>query len=279
MDTIMRFLTWLWDGPLDLPVRLLREWEVYDAPEGWPSNLIRTGFLVVIFIVLYEIYSRIRDTIRKRRLRHARMTGQILEPEDAYTKDSEFADQLDATQHPEKVIATLKARKDWKRLGEVHAGLNQPKEAAKWFSKAGDDARAGAEYAKAGDTKRAAQCLMKAGEYVTAARFFQEVGMWKQVAQAYVELGAAGEAAFARYRAGAHKDAAAEFAHYYAHTTDGAEAQIRTATLCGQMLRDAASVKRLDAQTANYLRAETAKRLMHSPHKDLAKWLQQQAGG
>ncbi len=270
---------WFWDTALNWPMERLRQAHIYDAPEGWPTHLIKAGILLFMFLAVAETYVRIRDRRRRKHLREMRLTGRILEPEDAYTKaDNVFGDQLDAAKNPEKTVRMLKARKDYTRLGEVYAGLNRPDEAAKWFTKAGDHARAGAEYAKAGQTKRAADALAKAGDHVSAARFYVEVGEWKKAAASYEALGATAEAAFALFRAGKHPAAVDRFNAYFTRTTDGAEAQVKAARMGLALLGDAKAVQRVTPEAANALRVAVARRLYRTAQHKQALQLFQQAG-
>ena len=234
----MKYIAWYWDGLLGSLVATFERWFRGGAPldTPWPLAL-KVFFTIVIVFVIYELYLYFLRIMRKRNLRKAEiLDGTTATPQGP--QDSQFVQSLEATKDLEGTIEPLKRAKRYDRLGEIFASLNRPKEAAKWFRKAGDKRRAAMELAKTGKTLKAARMLMRAGDYANAAHFFKEKGRHIDAAKALAKFGDLPAAAAAYAKAGKHANAVTMLKDYFASSKDNAEVQIKAAEQCYSVLGD-----------------------------------------
>ncbi len=273
-----KFISWYWDGILGKFLGLIQQWFFKGQPLDPPWPLVLKILLsIVILFVIYELYLYFLRIVRKRKLRDAVVldgtTASPLGPQ-----DSRFVQSIEATKDLEGTIEPLKRAKRYDRLGEIYASLNRPREAARWFRKAGDKRRAAMEWAKAGKTLKAARMLLRAGDYATAARFFAEKGKDMAAAKAYARLGDLPGAASAYAKAGRYPQAAAMFKNYFAQTRDGGDLQIKAADQCYTLLSETAGKDKLPEADRRALAEAVAARFEAAQRFDLAARLFMAAG-
>ncbi len=231
----MGFVSIYWDSFLGIPLGWLDAYLNFDVYTGWKVTAWKIFFTIVLLIIVFEVYLRIKAFLRKRKMR--------LETQEAVAaaagteiKEDSFTKQLEGVKNPEQTIATLKKAKKYDKLGEVLAALNRNKEAARAFAKAGDKKRAAMEWAKAGQTLKAARMLERAGDHGTAARFYGEKGKHLKAAKAYRKLGDLPKTGAAYGEAGKYADAGSAFGDYFRTTGDDGAVQAEAAELCYKLL-------------------------------------------
>ncbi|HNT88100.1 MAG TPA: hypothetical protein PKL84_09575, partial [Candidatus Hydrogenedentes bacterium] len=273
-----QFIGWYWDGILGRLLGIIQQWFFKGQPleSPWPFVVKCLISLVIVFII-YELYLYFLRITRKRKLRDAVvLDGTSASP--LGPQDSQFVQSLEATKDLEGTIEPLKRARRYDRLGEIYSSLNRPKEAAKWFRKAGDKRRAAMEWAKAGKTLKAARMLMRTGDYANAARFYTEKGKHMAAAKAHNKLGDLPGAAAAYARAGRYPQAAGMFKDYFAQSRDGMDAQVKAADQCYALLNDAAGKDKVDEATRRGLAQAVAVRFEGAQRFDLAARLFMAAG-
>lgn len=269
---------WYWDDLLGSLVATIEKWFFHGEPLGTYAALgAKVGFSIAILLTVYEIYLFFLRKLRKRRLREA----VILDGTNATPygpQDSQFVQSLEATKDLEGTIEPLKREKRYDRLGEIYSSLNKPKEAAKWYQKAGDKKRAAIELAKAGKTLKAARLLMRSGDPASAARLFQEKGRFLAAAKAYTKLGDLPSAAACFARAGKVASAVDMLQQYFAAGQGGVEDQVRAADQCYGLLSDAAIQKKIPEEARRKLAHAVGVRFESAQRFDLAARLFVTAG-
>jgi len=279
----MGFIKWLaslyWDGILSVPMGWISSIFNYEVPPGWQSTALKIVFSLLLLGLIWEVYLRVRKIIRKRRLKDALLSGEILSKDDAYkTKDTAFAESLEAVQHLEHTIEPLKKQKQWGRLGEVYASLNRHKEAAKYFRKNKDYRRAAMELAKAGYTVRAARQLQKAGDFVTAAQFFADKGKYLQAGRALEKEGDFAQAASLYVQAKRYPQALQMFLEYFESAEGSPEQQLKAAEHCHAALQDEAFLAKASEEDARSLVLAVAERFAAAGRDDIAAKLFRDSG-
>ncbi len=244
---------------------------------GWKEAAWKIGFTLVLLLIIYEIYLRIRSVYRSRKFREE--AEPVIDKEEAYaTKDSRFVEKLEAAQHPEITIRELKKGKKWDHLAEVFSSLNRHKESAYAWRKAGDMKRGAIELARAGKTLKAAQWLEKTGDYATAGRFYAEKGKFVRAAKAYARANDIPNMADAYRQAGKWAEAAEAFFSYFSTTNDSAEQQIKAADLCYASLQEDKVRAAIPKENLNAVLSEVAKRFDAAQRSDLAAKLYREGG-
>ncbi|MCX5768885.1 MAG: hypothetical protein NTZ09_01225 [Candidatus Hydrogenedentes bacterium] len=269
----MRLVNWYWDGILGKLIDLLDEQFKIKVGEGTPTLAFKIGVSALGLFLLVEIYFRIRDAIQQY-LDSKKKFVDVTLIEDV---QSLHIDTIDAVKHPDLVIKPLIKQKKYARVAAIYASINQPKEAAKFFKKAGDLKSAADNLALAGQTAQAAKLLMKHGDHLTAARFFEEVGDHANAAKAHQLSGQHAKAALANARAGNQAGAVAVFAEYFENTQDPPQKQIEMADACYAALQGELG-ETIDIDARKPLFAEVAKRFMQAGRTHLAAECFQQAG-
>ena len=269
----MRLINWYWDGLLGSLIDLLDKQFDIKVGDGTPTLAFKIGVSALALFLLVEIYFRIRDAIQQY-LDSKKKFVDVTLIEDV---QSPHIDTIEAVKHPDLVIKPLIKQKKYARVAAIYASLNQPKEAAKFFKKAGDLKSAAHSLAIVGQTAEAAKLLMKHGDYLTAARFFEEVGDHAQAATAHQLAGQHAKAALANAKAGKPDAALAVFAEYFQDTQDPPQKQIEMADACYAALHGELSDK-IDDDAKIPLFAELAKRFMQAGRTDLAAECFQEAG-
>ncbi len=263
-----RIYEWYWWRVLQRPLEWIEGTFGLEPQEGWYNFAWKAGFSLAILFVLMEIWLRIRQAVYQRNLRKSMRGHEVKgEPKE---EDQPFTEELDAAQHPVKVITRLKKDKNYGRLGEIHAALNQPAEAAKWFLKARQTRRAAEELAKAGRTAKAAGLLWKCGDYGTSGRFYLAVGKPATAAKAFELADMPAEAARAHAEAG-HMDKALDcFTAHFRQTPLDSTPDERMADLCYQLLADPAYAGRFEPARRKELLAVIGSQFLRAGRAALA---------
>ncbi|MBI4558649.1 MAG: protein kinase [Candidatus Hydrogenedentes bacterium] len=163
-------------------------------------------------------------------------------------KNPQFVQSLHAAKNLKAAITPLKRTKQYARIGELYAEVSRPKDAAKWFKKAGLLSQAAGEYAKAGLTLKAAKLLLKAGDFPSAARFFSETGKHVDAAKAYERGGTLAAAAAEHAKADNYAEAVRCFTEYFTTPRDPVSEQVKAAEACSSMLDCEAGQTRVTAE-------------------------------
>lgn len=277
MDFIKAWLNFFWNGLLARPVVWIERAFNLEPQTGWKAAAWKGFFVFLILLLIYEIFLRIRAAHRKRKMKE-KMQDVI--PKDAayINKDPRFTEKLEAAQHPEETIQTLRKEKQWARLGEVYAALNRNKEAAWAYRKAGEKKRAAMELAKAGKTVAAARMLEKAGEHATAARFYVEKRKFKQAIRAFQNAGDPAGAGTCYAQWGKYADGATVFLEYFKSSADASEKQITAAEQCFRAFESEKAREALEPGQRSALFIEMARRFDAAQRNDLALQLYRTAG-
>jgi tetratricopeptide (TPR) repeat protein len=270
----MRVVNWYWDGLLGRLIDLLDKHFEIEVGEGTPTLAVKIGVSALALFLLIEICVRIRDAIQQY-LDSKKKFVDVTLVEDV---QSPLIDSIEAAKHPDLVIKPLIKQKKYARVAAIYASLNQPKEAAKFYKKAGDLKSAAESLALVGKTADAAKLLMKQGDYLTAARFYDEIGDHAKAAKAHQLAGQPAKAALANAKAGKPEAALAVFADYFANAgQDPPERQLEMADACYAALRDEVA-ENLDDDARKPLFAEVAQRFMQAGRSALAADCYEQAG-
>ncbi|MCH8204566.1 MAG: tetratricopeptide repeat protein, partial [Candidatus Hydrogenedentes bacterium] len=174
--------------------------------------------------------------------------------------------------------AFLKKNKQWDRLGLVYASLNNHKEAAKYFKKAGDLKMAADQLSKAGLTVKSAQMLMKAGEFDEAGRFFMKAEKYPAAAKAFTKAGNSASAGAAYGKAGKYKQAVELFREYFQAPREDAAGQARAAMACYQLLSDENAQGKIPEEDTKALLRPIARAFEQEKRFDLSADLYRRAG-
>jgi hypothetical protein len=242
----------------------------------WLEPLFKAGITLLMIAVIYEIYLRIRAAVNDYRIRKSMAGHDVREPHTV--KDSSFVEELDAAQYPVHTLEMLKKDKRYDRIADIHAKLNQPEEAARWYIKDRQYARAAEELAKAGKTLQAAKLLKRIGDYTTAARFFTGLGRHKQAAAAYLKTDNPIDAAAAYAQGGYVRQAAGIFQRYFDVNTDPLPLQEAAADKCYHFLEKGRFADQLSTEQRNALFKAVAKRFLAAGRSSLAARAFQEAG-
>lgn len=216
-------------GPIEIPYALFLRATGLRLGWGWRLVYDVLAILIIIWFVRWA-YGRVLDLVRGDRLASQADIDALV------GKHSNFTD---AMHDPEALRATtsfLKKNKQWAKLGEAYAAINQHKRAASYFAKGKAHTRAAESMAKAGKPAQAANSLMKAGDFENAGRFYAEAGKYAQAAKAYSKAGLTARAAASWGQIGKYKRAVALFQEYFAAPRDDARAQLQAAQACFEML-------------------------------------------
>ena len=274
----MEIFRWYWDQFLGAFVKMLARWFNHGELFGpWVTVAVKVGLTLLLLGGIYEIYLYFLSWNRRRKLRKEDYLegtkATVIGPD-----DSAHMQTLSAAKDLEGTIDPLKREKRYDRVAEVYASLNQPKEAARWYKKAGDKKRAGIELAKAGSTLKAARMLERAGEFDTAARFYEEKGRHKDAARAYEKAGniAASAAAFAA--AGKVNEACQGFRKIFEQRQGDPAARLRAADACFALLRDPKASAGMDAKVKQTLLHGVARQFEEAQRFDMAAELYRNAG-
>jgi len=264
-----------WDTWLMVPLGWLKDYAGLEIPKGWPLVGYKLGVIFLVLFIFFEFYSRMRH-----RLNRLMWNRDFLERDEVVAKsgDPQFTEKIEAARNPERTVAPLIKNRQYGRVGEVYSGLNKPREAAKYYGKAGDRARAAAEWARAGYTVKAAKLLMRHGDYDTAARFFVEKERYADAARAYVKLNDMGTAAAMLVKARKYKEAAGRFVAYFDANEEPLEKQVKAAEACMTLLDDARAAAKVPEEQCALLRLAVAERFAASSRYDLAARLFREGG-
>ncbi len=274
----MQLLDFYWNQFLDAFIRLFARW----FNEGLPFSdrvqvILKVALTLFILLAIYEIYLFFVHAMRRRRVR----SEDLLDGTDnAFygEKDTQFTQSLEAAKDLEGTVAPLKKAKRYDRIGEIYASVNRPKEAAKWYKKAGDKHRAAMELSKAGLTVQAARLLQKTGDHATAAHFFEEKGKYRQAAAAHAKAGNTVAAAAAYARGGRVGAAANRLRSYFDEGRGTKEEQLSAADQCYALLQEPPICKRLPLEERKHLQCAVARRFADAGRNDLAAQLFAEGG-
>lgn len=244
-----------------------------------PSAVMLLVYRVLVsFIILYYLQRYIGLFVR--RLRRKQEKRRLDEAMQARTPpgDRSFTQAIDATKHYDVTVKELKARKDYKGLGEANAALNKFKEAAKWFRKAGDRHQEAVMLARAGQTVKAAKLLLKQGDFITAGRFFAEKGKYADAAKAYERAGNLAFAAEAYFKGKRFTEAARVYNLYFEDSKDAIEQQVAVAEACLLLLKDIEAFKAIPGEHQGTLKRAIGQRFEQARRYDAAAKLLEEAG-
>ena len=261
-----------WVDLLEFPLQFLPMGRI----PGWGVLIYKICATLVALWILWGIVKRAKDTVTK-----ALKKESLLDPSDYEpytTKNPEFQDALDASDHLEATIEPMLAKKQYDRVAEIYVSLNRPEEAARYFLKAGDKRRAAEQLAKTGKTLKAAKLLQKAGDHATAGRFFAGKGKHTAAGKAYEKAGDWATAAREYGEAGKVRDAARAYAAYFEQTADTTDAKIKNAEACYRVLETDRARKKLPEHSRTTLLTVLAEVFGAAKHYGLAATLFQEAG-
>lgn len=244
-----------------------------------PSAVMILVYRVLVSLILvYYIQRYVGLFIRRlRRKQEKRRLDEAMQTRNP-TGDQTFTHAIDAVKHYDVTVKELKARKDYKGLGEANAGLNKFKEAAKWFRKAGDRHQEAVMLARAGQTVKAAKLLLKQGDFITAGRFFAEKGKYADAAKAYERAGNLAFAAEAYFKGKRYTDAARAYAQYFDDSKDVIEQQVTVAEACLVLLKDIEAFKAIPGEHQGALKRAIGQRFEQARRYDAAAKLLEEAG-
>ncbi len=273
----MQWLQTIWNQWLGIPAGWIAN--AFNLPLGnwlW-GNGLRLAVLLALLLAIYETWIGLRYLYRKFVKQEDKLLNEPLTVE-GKVQDSAFTDSVMAAGNTKAAIAKLKREKRYDRMGEVYAQLNQPRDAAKWFAKAGDKKRAAMEHAKAGNTAKAARLLERVGEYETAGRFYLETKRWRAAAKAFEKANKAPEAADALAKAKRYPQALQAYRNYLETTDDPVARQAEVAAACAALLRNEAATAKTTAEEVNTLKALVAQRFANAERHEEAAALLREAG-
>lgn len=178
----MRLFSWYWDDILGRVILYGEEITGYELIEPWGPLGVKIGITLVLLLICYEIYLRIRQFYRRRKF--ISESTPVVPPSSAtIDQQSEFIQELESLKAPEQTIERLKKEKKYDQLGEVYVSMQRFKEAGWAFEKAGNLKRSATEYAKAGKTIYAAKLLLRANEPQQCAQLLKSIGKTKKAAR------------------------------------------------------------------------------------------------
>ena len=270
-------LQYLWNL-LGIPVRFAAFIAGIEVGSGIDA-IARIGVAVLALLIIWTLLKKFIGMFRKKdRLVSIADARAVRSQGVLPTKDTEFTESLEATQHLGNTVEVLRRDKDYEGLGKAYLSVNEFKKAAKWFSKAGDLNQAAACLAKAGLTLRAAKMLLKAGDFVQAGRFFEEKGKHLQAASAYEKGGKHALAAAAYAEARRFDSAVAAYKAFFADPVAPASEQTATAEACHAILESEPGKSRISPDERRELLAPIARQFERSKRYDLAASLYREAG-
>lgn len=274
---IMEFINWFWVDILGIPLGKFELWFGMEIFGTWKEWAFKIGVIAVALLLIFEMYIRLGNLIRKY---YTERDDDVLSPTDEakLAKEAHFNNNLQAVRLAANNLGVYKAQKDWVRLAETYASLNKPKEAAKYFKKAGDLKRSALQLAKAGKVLPAAKLLQKAGDNATAARFFAEKGKHLLAAKAYATAGDLPNAGAAYLDAKKYAEAAKAFVEYFAQARGGSPEEAKAAELCERFLDNDAARKSADEGDLKRMAKGIAERFDAAQRNDLATKYYMQAG-
>ncbi|MCX8065971.1 MAG: hypothetical protein N3G21_12515 [Candidatus Hydrogenedentes bacterium] len=191
----MWVIDWYWNKFLEQIIVKAENLIGYELIRPWAPHIVKGIITLLILLLSYEIYLRIRKFIRSRKF----IAESIpVEPPSSETvdKSSEFIQQLESLKAPKQTIERLKKEKKFQQLGEVYVSMQKHKEAGWAFYKAGELKRSATEYAKAGKTYLAAKILLQADEPLQSATLLASIGKHKTAAKWLEKYGFKEEASF-----------------------------------------------------------------------------------
>jgi tetratricopeptide (TPR) repeat protein len=258
---VIEFIEQLFNGQFVLP---------FFAPVF--KTLVTLLFLFVIFRWVARLYYRLVE----RQLAKNIQPYSVREP--YTTRDTSFVDELDAAQYPVHTFTALIKEKAYGKLADLHARLNQPAEAAKWYLKDKQPIRAADQLARAGQTHKAAKLLMRHGEYETAASFYAQVSQYSKAAKAYTRAGKLAEAGKAWVDGGKALKGVACFESLLTSDSFPLEERERAADLCYHLIQSTGLSSSLPIARKNALYVNLARIFLAAKRPALAAGLFQEAG-
>ncbi|HOV32779.1 MAG TPA: hypothetical protein PLX23_05390 [Candidatus Hydrogenedens sp.] len=178
----MKIFSWYWNDVLGKIISTVENYIGYELIEPYAPTVVKSVITFLIFLILYEIYLRIRKFWRSRKF-ISESTPVVLPSSETVDEKSEFIQELESLKAPQQTIERLKREKKFDQLGEVYVSMQKYKEAGWAFKKAGMLKRAATEYAKAGKTVYAAKLLLKANEPNQAAQLLIGIGKISKAAR------------------------------------------------------------------------------------------------
>ena len=265
----MEYWNWFWRDIMDVPIEKLVGWLQMDIFGTWKEPVFKIAIILFAILVLYQIYFWIGNLVRKFYTEH---DNDDLSPEEELrlSKEPQFNNNVQAVRAAANSLGVLKAQKQWIPLAEAYAGLNKPKEAAKYFKKGGDNKRAALQMAKAGKVLQAAKLLQKAGEHATAARFFAEKGKHLLAAKCYAIANDLPNAGASYLEAKKYPEAAKAFLEFFANSRGGSPEEAKAAELCERFLNDPSARKAADDADLKRMASGIAARFDAAQRNDLA---------
>ncbi len=258
---------------IDSPYRQIVE-QLESPPPDWALQAYRTVVTLVVALLVFNMIDWVWRKVRKFRERASLVGDDLIEEP---TQEA-FVDGIEAAAHLERTTETLKRQKNYQRLGEVYASVNQPRAAAKWYVKARNYEAAAEQWAKAGETARAAKMMQKSGDHAQAAYFFTQAADHARAARAHEQAGQSGEAALSWLRARKYKKAIGAFRHYFESTQDPVDRQVDVAQGLYDLLRDPPPKFPVTEDEEAFLSRAVAERFEQAQRHDIAASLYAELG-
>ncbi len=260
---------------LEWPLRWVCYWLEWQVPSSPALMAYRVAFVAVLLLMFVVFVLRVRRRFFRLSWRHSFTADDRIEkPENRPT----HINMIEAARDVDSVVEPLKKAKAYGRVAEVYASVNQPREAAAWYEKAGDRKAAAQQWALAGETRKAAALLLKEGDHATAARFLDELKRYDEAAAAYEKAGDSAHAAAAYANAGKIARAAQAYEEYFARTQDSPPQQLQIAEACHAWLQADATKQGLGEDERKALFAMLAPRFEAGERHQLAAQLYQATG-
>jgi len=202
----LKIFYWYWNEFLGKIISKAEDIIGYELIEPWAPIVVKGAITFFIFLLIYEIYLRIRRFWKRQKF-ISESTPVVPPSSETVDKNSEFIQQLESLKAPQQTIERLKKEKKYDQLGEVYVSMQKYKEAGWAFEKAGMLKRSATEYAKAGYTEYSAKLLMKANEYQQAVQLLVSIGKTKKAGKWMEKRGKLDTASFLWWEAGYYKKA------------------------------------------------------------------------
>ncbi|MBI2422053.1 MAG: protein kinase [Candidatus Hydrogenedentes bacterium] len=277
METLSKLWSTFWNSTLDVPLNAIRSIFNVEIAGGWAENTTKAILSLLIVFLVLEVISRYRS-YRRRQRNKSLLSDAIQEDARALNPDSTFIDGLEGAKNLDATIGPLKKNREYAKMAQVYASVNRPKDAAKWYKKAGDLRQSAMELAKAGYTVNAAKMLDRLGEHVTAGRFYAEKEYHVRAAKAFEKGGLHAEAAKAYIAAKKPALSAQMYVDYFKAAPEPLERRAEAAQQCYAMLEDQKTAAKIGDDLRNELLSGVAGVFGEANRMDLAATIYRSIG-
>jgi len=262
-----------WDGILNMPLGWVVTFLGIDMSAGWKVLAFKVTCTIVLLLLIYEVYLRVKEGRRRRRYER-----ELKESDSPGGSQLTGDERAEAIKNPELAVARLKKSGDYEKLGEVLSSLGRHKEAAKAYAKGRAPKRAAMEWAKAGYPLKAARLMEKGRDFQSAAQFYLEKQKYLKAAKAFVRADAPSQGADAYYRAGRYADSADLFETYFNSNSAPGPEQLAAAESCMKLLEDTKAAAKLPKEKLRAVALLCARGMLLGKRPDIAGRLFHQAG-